>query len=151
MNKSIYFNTLKYTFNADHKGAPFTIDGDHFMNAGEFAEVALKACKGYEPIKDKNTKFNEVSDIEQTKTSVKSSGATLTSVKLGADFDIVLKKFFEMSASTNYSYVTIIEDIVTEYNMNANEFKEFVENWASYQNDRQVIRFKKTSGKMING
>lgn len=149
MKKMIYHNLKKYTFDINHKGAHFTFNGKKFMNSGEFCEVELKYCFGLKAIKDFNTPFNEGSDIEKFEMSVKSSKATLTSMVLGNSFENVLKKYFEETASKTWAWVTIIEDTLTVYIMNKNEFKNFTENWSTFDTHRNVIRYKATSGKMI--
>ena len=89
MTKTEYTINFKFTFDPTHKGAPYTLDGEHYMNSGEFAEVADKMVKGYGSKKDANTPFDKGSDIEETNTSVKSSKATLTSAQIGYDFDSI--------------------------------------------------------------
>lgn len=148
MKKTVYTNTKKYTFDPTHKGAPYTFDGEHWLNAGEHTEAQLKHCKGFEASKDANTKWNEGSDIEQTATSVKSSGATLASDLKGEDMSEMLDRYFAEVHSTNWSFGIIVEDTLTEYNMNADEFREMLMTWASI-NERKVIRFKKVSTKMV--
>ena len=138
MTKTEYTINFKFAFDPTHKGAPYTLDGEHYMNGGEFAEVADKMVKGFGSKKDANTPFDKGSDIEETDTSVKSSKATLTSAQIGYDFE-----------SINWDYVVIVDDTVIIYNMNASEFESFLDNWATYCKDRNVIRMKATSGKML--
>lgn len=148
MKTNVYNLTLNYTHNASHKGAPYTIDGEHWFNHGDLCEMALKHCKGLEAVKDGNGKWNECSDIEETATSVKSSKATLASDLTGSDINEMLDRYFKEVHSTNFSYVAIIDETLVEYNMNAEEFREFTTTWASI-NERKVIRYKSTSGKML--
>ena len=148
MKKTVYRVMKSYTFDPTHKGAPYTFDGEHWLNAGELVEILLKFVKGFEAEKDANTKWNEGSDIEQTATSVKSSGATLASDLKGEDMSEMLDRYFKEVHSTNWSFGIIIEDTLTEYNMNANEFREMLMTWASI-NERKVIRLKKVSTKMV--
>lgn len=140
---------LEYMFDPNRKGAKFSIDGAHWFNSGEFAEMADKAIRGYAPAKDANTAYDRGSDIEESLTSVKSGKATLTSKVLGNNKAEVLKVYFETVHSTNWDWVIMIDDSIVVYNMNAEEFKEFCEEWSSYDESRKVIRFKSTSGKMI--
>lgn len=141
---------FKFHFDPTHKGAPYTLDGEHWMNGGEFAEVADKMVKGLGSKKDANTPFDKGSDIEETQTSVKSSKATLTSAQIGYDFDSIKNCYFARVHSTNWDYVIIMDDSVIIYNMNASEFSEFLTNWSTYNKDRNVIRIKATSAKMVN-
>lgn len=149
MTKTEYTINFNFTFDPEHKGAPYTMDGEHYMNSGEFAEVADKMVKGLGSKKDANTPFDKGSDIEETNTSVKSSKATLTSTQIGYDFDSIKRCYFARVHSTNWDYVVIVDDTVVIYNMDAAEFESFLDKWASYCKDRNVIRMKATSGKML--
>ena len=149
MTRTEYKINFHFEFDPTHKGAPYTLDGEHYMNGGEFAEVADKMVKGFGSKKDANTPFDEGSDIEETDTSVKSSKATLTSKQIGYDFDSIKACYFARVHSTNWDYVIVIDDSVIVYNMDKVEFSEFLDNWATYCKDRNVIRMKATSGKMI--
>ena len=57
MTKTEYTINFKFAFDPAHKGAPYTLDGEHYMNGGEFAEVADKMVKGFGSKKDANTPF----------------------------------------------------------------------------------------------
>ena len=149
MTRTEYTINFHYEFNPEHKGAPYTLDGEHYMNGGEFAEIADKMVKGLGSTKDANTPFDKGSDIPETDTSVKSSKATLTGVQIGYDFESIKRCYFARVHSTNWDYVIIIDDTVIIYNMNASEFESFLDNWANYYKDRNTIRIKGTSGKMI--
>jgi hypothetical protein len=147
MKKTTYTLNVNYQFVAEHKGAPYTFDGQHFMNAGEFKEAIRKVVAGLECKKDANTPFDEGSDIEEYNTSVKSSGATISPVK-GDTLEGIMTEYFERVHSTNWDYVTLVDEEVIVYNMNAKEFQEFVENFGKV-NDRKVVRLLKESGRMI--
>ena len=149
MNKTTYEINIKYIFDNNRKGAKYSLDGVHFFNSGELAEILYKAVKGYELVKDANTAYDKGSDLEATNTSIKSGKATLTSKVLGTNKEEVLNTYFKTVHSDNWDWVVIIDDTVTIYNMNAKEFREFTEEWAAYDESRKVVRFKATSGKMI--
>lgn len=150
MKKATYtLNKVQYQYDEERKGAKWSFNGTNWMNGGEFKEAAYKACLGYEATKDANTRFDEGSDIEQTHESVKSSKATLTSVKLGKNFEEVVKAYFEKVASKKFTWVVIIENELTAYTMNKAEFEEFIREWARFDKGRKVVRFKATSGKMV--
>ena len=151
MTRNTYRINFTYHFDPTdaHKGAHYSIDGEHWMNAGEFAEVADKLVRGLGSSKDANTAFDRGSDIPQTRTSVKSGKATVTTVRLGPDFESFKRAYFARVHSTNWDYVVIIDDTVTVYNMNAAEFEAFLDKWASFQKDRGAIRIKQTSTKML--
>jgi hypothetical protein len=149
MTRTEYKINFHFEFDPTHKGAPYTLDGEHYMNGGEFAEVADKMVKGFGSKKDANTPFDKGSDIEETNTSVKSSKATLTSAQIGYDFHSIKRCYFERVHSNNWDYVVIIDNTVVIYNMNKVEFESFLDNWSGYCKDRNTIRIKATSGKMI--
>ena len=148
MKKVIYQNPLKYGYNPDKSGAKYTLDGVHYMNNGEFAEAIAKAHRGLEPKKDACTPFYIDSDISNEKISVKSSRAHLQMIFKADTFEKALNLYFEKTASASVIWVVNIDDMITEYQMNMNEFREFTECWGSLQNTG-FIRYKATSGKMI--
>lgn len=148
MIKEIYIGLKKYTYETERKGAHYTFDGIKYMNAGEFSEAQYKYKRGFDAVKDGNTAFDAGSDIEPLHRSVKSSKATLTNEILGTDMQSSLDCYFERVASTSWAWVVIMDDTLTAYVMDANEFREFTKLWASYTNEGR-IRYKATSGKMI--
>lgn len=148
MQKEIFIGLKKYTFDNEHKGAHYTFDGEKYMNAGEWCEAQYKYVLGFEATKDANTAFDAGSDIEQLHRSVKSSKATLTSEVLGRDMETSLACYFERVASTSWAWIVPMDETLTVYVMNADEFKQFTTEWASYNKEGR-IRYKATSGKMI--
>lgn len=149
MTRTEYTINFPFGYDPTHKGAPYTLDYEHYMNGGQFAELTDKLVKGFNSTYDANTPFDENSDIPETRTSVKSSKATLTTKQIGFDFDSIKACYFARVHSDNWDYVAIIDNTAIIYNMNAAEFSEFIDNWATYYKDRNVIRFKATSGKML--
>ena len=148
MKSIVTKNTVKFSFNPAHKGAPYTIDGIHYMNNGELMELVAKSVLGYNAKKDVNTPFDKGSDIEEINASVKSSRATVANVVLGETLETSIDVFFERVHSTTFIYATMIENDVVLYFMNADEFKEFLTSWCKL-NERGYMRLKATSGKMI--
>lgn len=148
MKKISTLTTIKYTFDPNRKGAKYTLDGTHYMNGGEFAEVATKAALGYEAHKDANTAYNEGSDIPEINASVKSSKATLVNMKLADNFDESVEVYFQNTHSTCFIYTVLMDDMTNIYMMNETEFKAFIYEFAGL-NERGFIRFKATSGKTI--
>ena len=150
MKKAIFkIDNIKYQYDENRKGTKWSLDGEKWMNGGEFKEIAYKACLGYKAEKDANTRFDKGSDIEERAESVKSSKATLTSAKLGESLEEIIKAYFERVASDKFTWVTIFGNELKAYTMNANEFKKFIEEWARYDKSRKVVRFKVTSKKMV--
>ena len=141
-----------YRFNdgalrTEHRGAPFTVDGVHYMNAGDRAERAVKIALGYDERKDANTAFDAGSDIPELCASVKSSKSTLTSARIGDSFEAILRAYFARTASTLWIWAVQEEGALTIYMMNRYEFEAFTRSFASMQCG--VIRYKYTSSKMI--
>ena len=138
----------EYRFDSEHKGACYTLDGIHWMNLGEFAEIITKLVLGFEPKKDGNTPYNEGSDIEEINASVKSSRFTLVNKKLAETFEESIIEYFRTVHSTVWIYTVVIEDMVTLYYMNRKEFSDFLFAFTTL-NERNVVRCKATSGKML--
>lgn len=151
MKKIAYTNTMRYTYDPMHKGAHYLI-GDAYKNYGEFCESVAKYHRGLDYIVNPATSYDEGSDIESMNASVKSSNASLACV-YGPDFDTIVNTYFANVHSTLWIYMNIIDDEVTEFHMNATEFREFLNAWAGLAKESgsglQKIRIKKTSGKML--
>lgn len=140
---------LSYIYDAARKGAKYSInEGKSWLNAGEFMEAVAKAMHGLDAGKDANTRFNEGSDVPEFHASVKSSKASLTNCKLADDFEGSVRAYFEQVASSEFWYVTMVDELATIYKMNAKTFERFIRKFAKL-NDRGVIRFATTSAKML--
>ena len=148
MKKISTLTNIEYTFDPNRSGAKYTLDGIHYMNGGEFAEVATKVALGYAPHKDANTAYSEGSDIPELRASVKSSKATLVNMKLANGFEESIEVYFKNTHSTCFIYTVLLDDMTTLYIMDAAEFREFIRRFATL-NERGFIRFKATSGKTI--
>lgn len=149
MTKEVYANLKPYAFDPTRKGAKYTFDNVHWMNSGEFIEAQYKHVLGLKAEKDANTAFDAGSDIEELNRSVKSSKATLCNEILGRDLQTSLDCYFERVASTSWAWGILLDNTLTVYVMNPDEFREFTELWASYNTEKK-IRYKATSGKMIS-
>lgn len=140
---------VSFTYDATRKGAKYSINGGkNWLNGGEFAEIAAKAAHGLDATKDANTRFDEGSDVPEFHASVKSSKASLTNMKLADSFDASLTAYFEQTASSEFWYVSIMDELVTIYKMNATKFERFLRKFAKL-NERGVIRIAATSSKML--
>lgn len=145
MTKTTATMPINYYYNAEKKSAHYLIEGETtYKNGGEFAEIVCKAIRGFEAVKDANTKFDKGSDIEETSTSIKSNGCGLTDEKLADNKEDFLKIYFERVHSTNVDYVIIDEDVVNIYNMNMKEFKEFTNEFAKWDTYSKKVRIKTT-------
>lgn len=140
---------INYIFDTTHKGSNYSFDGGHkWCNGGEFAEIIAKSVLGFEPKKDANTSYDVDSDIPEIKASVKSSKFTLVNKKLGDTFEESVDNYFATTHSTTWIYTIVIDNIATLYIMNKVEFEQFLYTFTSL-NERNVVRCKATSGKMI--
>lgn len=149
MRKEVYSINIDYTFNPAHKGANYTFNnGINWVNNGEFSEILCKSVLGFDSKKDANTPYDKGSDIEELNASVKSSRFTLVNMKLANTFEESITKYFQTVHSSIWIYVIVVNDEVNLYYMDKEEFKEFLYEFSGL-NERQVIRAKATSGKMI--
>ena len=146
MTKTIAPMPISYIYDANHSRSHYLIEGmETYKNGGEFAEIVCKVIRGFEGVKDANTPFDKGSDIEETKTSIKSTGCGLTDEKLADNKDEFLAKYFERTHSTNVDYVDIQNDEVTIYNMNMNEFREFTNKFATWDKHSKKVRINTTN------
>lgn len=148
MKKLVAEINLSYTFNTEHKGANYSVDGEHWINGGEFAEIVTKSVLGYKAEKDANSRYDKASDIEELNASVKSSRFTLVNMVLADSFEESINRYFETVHSSLWIYTILIDDRAHLYYMNREEFKAFLFQFASL-NERKVIRGKATSSKMV--
>ena len=149
MTKTIATMPINYTYDASHARSHYLVEGDTaYKNGGEFAEIVCKAIRGFKAEKDANTPFDKGSDIEETRTSIKSNGCGLTDEKLADNKDDFLAEYFRRTHSTNVDYVIIIDEEVVIYNMDMNEFKEFTNEFAKWDKYSTKVRIS-TTCKMI--
>lgn len=145
MKKTTAKMPINYKYDADHKSAHYLVEGiKGYKNGGEFAEIVCKAVRGVKAEKDPNTKFDKGSDINETRTSIKSNACGLTDEKLADNREDFLKIYFERTHSTNVDYVIIVDDEVNIYNMNMDEFKEFTNEFARWDKHCQKVRINTT-------
>lgn len=146
--KFVHRLNLSHQYDAKRKGAKYTINnGESHMNEGDFSEVAAKSVLGLS-LEKSNIRFDEGSDVPEYCASVKSSRATLTNVKLADTFEASVQAYFEQTASKEFWYVSIVDNMVTIYRMNAVKFERFIRKFSSL-NERGVIRFATTSARML--
>lgn len=146
--KRFALDGFDFMFDASRKGAKYSLDGAHWMNAGEFMECAIKWAFGYAAHKDANARYDVASDIPELNASVKSSKASLTNMPLASSFEESVDVYFANVHSTCFIYGAITDSILNVYMMDADTFRQFMYHWSAL-NERGVIRFKATSGKMI--
>jgi len=149
MKKATFAITTSYQFDAERKGAKYTFDGIHYMNAGEWKECICKAVLGYECHKDGNTAYNVDSDIPELNASVKSSKASLTNMVLADTFEDSIRTYFANVHSNLFIWVEVVDENAILYMMNAEEFELLIRKFSAL-NERGVIRFKATSSKLVS-
>ena len=152
MNKYTYINTMPYEYDPNHSGAHYRINGSNkYKNFGEYTESIAKWHRGLYTEVNPNTSYDTGSDIEELNASVKSSGASLA--RIYGTYEDITKTYFANVHSSLWIYVTVVDEEVTEYHMNKNEFKAFLDEWHEMAKESgshlQKVRIKKTSNKMI--
>lgn len=153
MAKKTVYNIFQFDYIMDNtrKGAKYqyfdeVVKTSKWGNYGEIYEVALAWCKNLPAHKDPNGSYDEGSDLEEFGTSVKSWGFTLASIK-AATFEETLDIYWKNVKSWNWSFGWIEGDELVEYNMNAEEFNEFLYRFAKFDNYSKAIRGPKMSTK----
>ena len=150
MTKTTYSVTIPYQFDPAHKGAPYSLNGgETWTNGGELKEVLFKAALGLDAKKDACGAYDKTDDVPELNASVKSSKATLVNKVLGYDFESVKRHYFATCHSNTWVWVSVHDETLTAYTMNASEFEIFLNEWAGFDKDRKVIRFKAESNKML--
>ena len=154
MKKVTYTNAMPYIYNPERRGAKYSMDGGKtYKNHGEFCESIAKFHRGLDYLVNPATSYDNGSDIEEIKASVKSSNATLADV-FGNTFDNIANIYFNNVHSELFIFVNDINDEITEYLMDKEEFRTFIYEWAVLAVDSGThltkIRLKKVSLKMLN-
>lgn len=154
MKKSVFTSKTAVHFDPAHKGAPYTVDGVHYFNDGNRHEAVVSEWAGYGFGYDNDhVPFDKGSDIEELNASVKSSGASLACL-YGDDKASIIAEYFARVHSTMWIYSIEVDGEFWFYQMNADEFKEFLEEFSGLTREsgkeiRYKVRLKKTSSKMI--
>ena len=152
MRKQVYNVTAhdSWCYDASRKGAKYSyydslLKRYVYGNCGEFDEIELKWCYGLPTHKDPKGAYYEGSDIEETHTSVKGFNFTLATIKADS-FEEVLNIFWNNVISTNFSFTWREGNERLEYNMNADEFNQFLYRFARYDKSRKTVRGPWLSG-----
>ena len=140
---------LPYSYDPDHKGAPYTLDGSHWMNGGQLKQILRVASALGRVDRPDHIRYDVDSDIPEFHESVKSSKATLVNMVLGDDLQSSLTFYLAHTVSTTHSWVMIQGDDLVTYLMDLDEFKEFTEKFAGYDQSRKVVRYKADSTIMV--
>lgn len=153
MKKYEYTNTMNYIYEADRRGSKYSLDGGKtYKNHGEWCESVAKYHRGLEYLINPATSYDTGSDIEEMNASVKSSNASLACI-YGNTKEQIIEEYFKNVHSTLWIYIVNMDEQIAEYHMNAEEFKAFLNEWATTAVESgshlTKVRIKKTSGKMI--
>lgn len=150
MKKEIYIINISYYWDANHARAHYTFDGGlTYKNEGQADEIFYKSVKGFDPVNDPNGKWNEVSDVEETHTSVKSPNYTLVNEVLADNFEDTLTEYFARVASVQWAFCYKAGDELVIYEMNAREFETFIRTFHYWNEKTHLLRGKKLSITMI--
>lgn len=151
MKRNVFTVTTNYQFDSARKGAKYTFDGGQtWKNSGEAVEILLKGALGLAAEKDANTSFDKGDDIPELRASVKSPKFTLTTVKLGADFETITDEYFKRTVSELVIWGYIAGEELVTYWMSMDEFKEYLNNWGYLDKHSGYVRGKALSNKMLN-
>ena len=134
MIKYTHFIKTMPQYDANRSRAPWSYDGIRHFNEGNFAEGGASECYGFGFRYDtKGVPFDKGSDIEPLCMSVKSNGCSLACVyrqdKETAKAEIIAE-YFERVHSIRWAYVIRTENRFDIYEMDANEFRLFVEQFS---------------------
>ena len=156
MKKIEYVNEMPYEV-TNKKGAKYQLPGKaKGANHGELCESLTKWHLGLYTAINPNTSYEEGSDIEELRASVKSShgslGRTFGDSKNTSE---AIRYYFKHVHSTLYIWVEFDEktQTVTEYHMNKSEFGRFIRAFmycriSKSKNHKMEIRFPSSSKKL---
>ena len=154
MKRIEYTNTMSYIYDSERRGSKYSIDGGNtFKNHGEYLESVAKFHRGLEYLVNPATSYDTGSDIEEMNASVKSSNASLACI-YGNTKEQIIEEYFENVHSTLWIFMVDVDEQIIEYHMNAEEFRKFLEEWATTAVESGThltkVRIKKVSGKMLH-
>lgn len=154
MIKVEYLIKMEYTFNSNHKGAHYSMDGGKtYKNHGEFCESAAKFQRGLEYLVNPATSFDTGSDIEQIHASVKTPGASLACI-YGDNMEEILIQYFKKVKSTLWIIMIMDNNKMFEYHLNQTEFKNFLQKFGRLDMDSKAkknkIRIKNLTKSMVS-
>ena len=155
MRKRIYHRRVRLLCDPARSRAPWSVDGVHYFNDGNLCECEASDFYGYGFQFDKKAvPFDRGSDIQPLRLSVKSNGCSLACVysenKDTAKAEIIAE-YFERVHSVGWVYVIRKETYSELYEMNAPEFREFVEEFGGISRESGKTCYKikiRTSQKM---
>ena len=141
MFKNVY-TTRDYVKVEERRYNKYTLNGKHFWNGGDIAEILYKDCLGYAPLKDFDTDYNNGSDVAETGESVKTFRFSLTKAVIGYDFESTMKAYVENVASDWHTFIVLEGNTLTAYKMTLDEFIEFMSAFGYYEKSTHKVRIK---------
>lgn len=137
---------ISYEFDAKHSGAHYKVENG-YCNSGEFIERCVKTYFN-EPATKDSIPYWAGSDIESTKASLKSFGASLaTGMKSTESKSEIIEEYLGNVHSERFYFGALVNETVIVYDMNKAEFTEMLENlWKL--NDKR-LRLKTCDTKVI--
>lgn len=150
MKKMTFENNLPHLFNPDRKGSKYSLDGgETYMNHGEYCECLCKSVLGFEARKDANTAFDKGDDLPEMKASIKSWNCGLTECKdMPKEPEAFMQEFWARDNSENFIWVYDYADMVDLWIMNRQEFAEFANQFATWDNYCTKFRIKTCNNKI---
>ena len=148
MRKEIHRITFSYQ-KTEHRGAPYTIDGNHFLNYGQLVQIARISVKTGQMTKPDNIRYDLDSDLTEYGESIKSAKATLVNMYLGDSLESVLNAYRATTHSQIHSWCNLQGNELTAYIMDTDEFIEFTRLFGRYDHSRKVVRYKTHSSLMV--
>lgn len=159
MKKITYINTMPYAYEPEiNRNSPFRPNyQEAYKNRGETLESIAKFHRGIYTSINPNTSWDNGSDIESERASVKTSEASLGR-SIGGRFNSAsnkIKTFFRDTPSEVFIWMEWDRETetVTEYHMNKREFGAFIQKFTrvcmNSEHTDITIRFRKSSHKMI--
>lgn len=138
---------LTYIYDPAHNRARYSLDGEKWMNHGEFCERMTKAILGYKPDKD-SVAFNKKCDIPELKASVKSYKCGLSDRKDMPKNPIeFMEQFWREDVAELYIYSCDHGEYMNLYMMSEAEFKPFVEHFFTWDEAIHNFRMYKCDNK----
>lgn len=150
--KTVYdISNFSYIYDSDRNGAKYqyldaVTKSYKWGNYGEIVEVLEAYVHGLPAHKDPNGSYDTGSDLEEFGTSVKSWKFTLASIKANS-FEETLEIYWKNVKSWNWSFAWIEGEELVEYNMNADEFNQFLYRFCKYDKSSKAVRGPAMSNK----
>lgn len=139
---------LNFIYDPKHNRARYSLNGENWMNHGEFCERIAKAILGFQPTKD-SVAFDKGYDIPELKASVKSYKCGLSNCKdMPKTPDAFLAEFWKRDIAELHIYVCDHGEYFNLYLMNTPEFKAFIARFGKWEEDPHTFRISTCDNKI---